>query len=92
MKHPDHVPGWGGSLEDLARAVIQMRYDKVAEFMDALARCLYEDQEADRKRGRKKLAGWLLLAAHDLGHVKRCINRAWTICQPRMAREPQSSE
>lgn len=56
MKHPDHVPGWEGSLEDLARAIVQMRYDKVADFLGAMALALYEDQVADRKRGRTKLA------------------------------------
>ena len=82
--HPDSVEGFGGSLEDLARNVGNMRYDKTAQFIGALADDLFRQARADELRGRKKLAKRLYASARDLYSVREEVLRAWKICKPYM--------
>jgi hypothetical protein len=50
MKHPDHVVGWNGSLEELEQVIGNMRYDKVSEFLELLSKDFYKQAKADKKR------------------------------------------
>jgi hypothetical protein len=85
--HPAHVPGWDGSMQDLADAVASMRYDKLQEFLSCLAFRILADGDADAKRNRKKLAA----ALHAAGAALRCssanIKNAWLISKPFMKEE-----
>lgn len=83
-KHPDHVPGYEGSMQDLAQAVGNMRYDKVVEFLDALAQDLKRQADADWNGGRTFLGDWLLGAYHEVAEARRCMEKAWEVCKPHM--------
>jgi len=54
MKHPDHIEGFSGSVEDAAHVIVSMRYDRVLEFFKALAKEFRNEAEADKKRGRPR--------------------------------------
>lgn len=87
MKHPDHVPGWNGSLDELAVAVGSMRYHLVAEFVGCLAGEMIRQSTADGKRGRIKLAAALFKASHHLSAARKSLDVVWKICEPYMANE-----
>lgn len=91
-KHPDKVAGYEGSFEELAQAIGKMSYDKVADFINELAKELGRQGDADSKRQsitnpaktRTLLAKHLILASENLLAAKKQIDRAWRICQPYM--------
>ena len=83
-KHPDHVVGWNGSLEDLARSVGNMRYDKVAEFITLLIAEFSAQAEADLAKGRKDLRASLKALAETLGEAGVLTRRIWKVCKPYM--------
>lgn len=82
MKHPDHVVGWDGSIDDLAAAVGQMRYDHVAAFIGALADDLQRQGHHDHRAGRHLLAIRLAAAAGHLIAAERDVARAWNLSEP----------
>jgi hypothetical protein len=84
VKHPDHVEGWEGKISDLAHAIGRMRYDKVVEFLDCLAREFYRQEKGDVSRGRHKLAAELLLVAVNIDYAKDHVEQAWEICKTRL--------
>jgi hypothetical protein len=83
-KHPDHVEGWGGSLEALVAAIGKMRYDRVAAFMALFDKELQRQAAADRRAHRVKLATRLDRAATHLGIAKNELDHAWKISAPHM--------
>ena len=87
MKHPFFVSGFSGSLEELANNVGTMRYDRVQEFLDLLARNIEEQAIADESRNRPQLASKLRLAADALYHSTDALSEAWKICKPYMKEE-----
>jgi hypothetical protein len=84
MKHTDNVKNYPGSLADLARDVGNMRYDSVAEFLQSLGDDFMRQAEADRARGREKLASQLEATANELYHAKDKMQSTWKICEPYM--------
>ena len=84
MTHGDTVENYPGTLADLARAVSDLKYDALAEFLNALAAKLGADSIADEARGRPKLAAALHGAAAGATTAGGEISRAWAICAPRM--------
>lgn len=81
-KHPKNVAGYNGSLQELAHATGCMRYDKVAEFIQAFAVDIESQAEADLKiRDRKKLSQELFEAAQFLDKAKAKMDSAWKICK-----------
>ncbi len=84
MKHPDYVEGFNGSLEDLAKAVGNMRYDKVEEFIEALADDIVQQAEKDKENGKTCLATRLYETADKLYSAQNCIGKAWKISRPYM--------
>jgi len=84
-KHPKFVKGYSGSLLELAQAMGKMSYDQLAVLVDALAKDLATQAQADLElRGRKKLAKNLIAAADHLNKAKASIDLAWQICEPYM--------
>ena len=83
-KHPRHVEGFNGSLEELAYAVGNMTYDQTALFIEKLAEDLKRQADSDYARGRVKLASEMYRAVENLQKAKEHIDAAWKICIPYM--------
>lgn len=83
-KHPISVEGYSGSLEDLAKAVGRMRYDKVAEFVGYFAKHAQSEAEKDLADGKIKLPSKLFSASRFLYCVQDEYDSAWKICKPYM--------
>jgi hypothetical protein len=83
-KHPLNVPGWEGSLEELANAVENMRYDKTAKFIFYLSRALSARARRDRFSKKFKLSNQLSSCACALEMAANSVRLAWEICEPFM--------
>ena len=83
-KHPDRVIGFEGSLEDLAKSIGNMQYNKVEEFVTFLADDITRQANADRQKDRKQLAERLYKTAEKLYEVRDEIRKVWKICRPYM--------
>lgn len=81
MTHPTKILATHDPKE-LAKQLSNLRYDKLAEFLQHLADKLENDWLADMKRGRGKLADQLHIAHCNLQEAHRCIAKAWEICEP----------
>lgn len=84
MKHPDKVEKYNGTLEELAKAVGNMKYDKTAEFIERLADELLRQAKGDYEKGRTKLAYRLRKTATRLYNSKKDMDKVWEICEPYM--------
>lgn len=92
IKHPDHVIGYEGSLDELAQAIGNMSYDQVALFIAKLSDNFQQQGKADALRPsatdptktRQQLSANLLTAAEKLLEVKNQIDLAWKISKPHM--------
>jgi hypothetical protein len=82
MKHPTEIPGFDGSMEELADHVADLRYDALHQFLDALWRRLDMDHLADEQRCRKKLSDRLYAASVGVASASMAISDAWEICEP----------
>ena len=83
-KHPRHVEGFKGSLDELAKSIGNMTYDQTASFIEKLADDIKRQADADLSRGRKKLASELYKTANKLYQAKDRMDLAWKICEPYM--------
>lgn len=81
-KHTARVKGIDLDNKELAERVGDLYYDSLAGFLQALSAKLQRDGEADRNRGRVKLAGELTAGAEKIAHAARHIEAAWKICRP----------
>ena len=84
VKHPDHVKGFEGTLDELARNIGNMTYDKTAEFIESLADDLRRQGDTYTKRGEAQLAYPVENSAALLYQAKEEIENAWKICKPYM--------
>lgn len=82
--HPTYVPGWEGSLEELAQAVENLRYDKVSDFLYHLNMALQARSQSDTQAGKPQLSSFLIQASHKIASAALDIERAWIICKPHM--------
>ncbi|MBV5328714.1 MAG: hypothetical protein JZU65_13975 [Chlorobium sp.] len=81
-KHTAKVKGVNFEKDELAERIGNLYYDSLAELLQALSAKLQKDSEADRKRGRVKLAGELAASAKQVAAAARHIENAWDICEP----------
>lgn len=72
------------SPEGAARAVANMSYDSVAEFIKHLSANIDSDGERDSSRGRKKLANGLYYVSMHLDEARDSLKGVWKICKPYM--------
>lgn len=86
--HLDHVPGWNGTLTELAQAIGNMRYDRVAEFLDDLRKDFLRQAQNDGEAGRSVLADRLRLTAYDMGMAQARMEHVWKTCEPHMKARP----
>jgi hypothetical protein len=84
MQHANRIERYPGTLAELAEELGNLRYDALAEFLAALSEKIGRDAEQDAARRRKRLAAELQTASRELGKAAGAIERAWTICEPRM--------
>ncbi len=86
-KHPASVEKYPGSLEDLARDLKNMRYDKLAEFLGYLAKHVEVEADNDAANGKIKLPLRLYAASKHLYGAQEEIDFAWKISKPYMKNE-----
>lgn len=84
MKHPNSVPGWDGTLEELAQAVENMSYDKVVEFIHHLDMAILNRGLRDREAGKTQLATGLFQVSKRLGTARAYMEQVWKLCKPHM--------
>lgn len=84
MKHLRYIEDYSKTLRNLARDIVDMRYDSVAEFFGYLAEELSEDAKNDGKRGRTQLSGKLESAARDSLELQKKMLSIWNLCKKHM--------
>lgn len=84
MKHPISVEGYGGSFEDLAHAIGKMRYDKIAEVLNHLAKDLERQSQGDAAKGHTQLAAMLQEISKQVGIAKKQMDKIYALCKPYM--------
>jgi len=82
--HPETVEKYDGNLKELAEDIGDLRYDKLAEFLNQLEIKIYDDAYNDFNGKRLKLSGFLLDASILISDLKNKIREAWHICKPYM--------
>jgi hypothetical protein len=87
MKHPTNIPGWEGTLDELAIAIENMRYDKTIEFVERLESAINYRAVMDKRAGRKNLASHLFSAQVSLQSLQRNLRMAWAICKSHIENE-----
>ena len=80
MIHDDNIPHYGKDWTTLAETLGDLRYDALAEFLEALSEKMAKDAEADAGRARHQLARELYDCAEQLGGASGATKRAWKIC------------
>ena len=83
-KHSLRVAGYDGTLQDLAKEVGNLRYDKIVEFLRALRNDLHEQALKDTSAGRTKLGATLERASVALYPTEQALGEAWHISEPYM--------
>jgi len=68
----------------LAEELGDLRYDALADFLQAMSDKMCKDGDADLGRERGKLARELYISANELQAASEAITRAWGICAPFM--------
>ena len=84
MIHKDRIANYEGSVEDLAEALGDLKYDALVEFLKLLATKIEKDGDKDKSRGRVKLAKHLHDSSRNLNESAESIEKAWVICEPYM--------
>jgi len=79
-KHPDHVAGFGGSLEELARNITQMNPGSIVSFLDAFTTDINAQANADLDRNHPKLASQLYSASEALYSARNQMQLASKFC------------
>jgi hypothetical protein len=84
MKHPIKVEKYSGTLRELARDILNMRYDSLAELYRYLSEELLIDAKHDENLGHKKVSELLKKLAEDNVNSKEDADFLWEICEPYM--------
>jgi hypothetical protein len=85
--HPTEIAGYEGRLEELAKKVFSMRYDRVAEFMFFGMTELKRQMDNDKERGRDKLSQMLLIAVYKTGELTAELMKVFVFCKKFMKHE-----
>lgn len=84
MTHHTKLPPYGDDWPQLAEQLGDLRYDALADFLQAMSNKMRKDGDADLGRQRKKLANELYASAEELQAASEAVARAWAICAPFM--------
>jgi len=84
LRHRSQVYAQGSPVPrcELVEKMKDLYYDALAELVDDLACEISEDAEADRGRGRVKLATALEESVGHLQNAAKSLQRAWNHCRP----------
>lgn len=85
-KHTDSVEGYD-NLDNLAKAIGNMKYDKLAEFLEHLADDVQRQADNDASNGKTKLSAKLYQVAKHLYEAQEDADSAWKICKPYMEKK-----
>ena len=75
------------SNPELAKQIGDLRYDSLIELFNALSKKFEMDSEADRDRGRLKLASHLLSISTKFKSMEIEMSEIWKICEPYMKKD-----
>ena len=81
FKHTAMVKGVGFDNRELAHRTGDLYYDHLAEFLGHLSEKIASDAEADRSRGRKRLADALDETAGHISQSVKPMQFAWEVCK-----------
>lgn len=84
MKHPNNIPNYSKTIAELAKDIGNLKYDSLAEFLSHLGDDLMRQAEADKKRGRPRLASQLEASAKEIYEARDRMFAVWKICEPYM--------
>ncbi|MCF7798404.1 hypothetical protein K9M74_00720 [Candidatus Woesearchaeota archaeon] len=84
IKHPNHIKGFTGSIDELAYAIGNTTYDVSVDVLGKLADDYTRQADADKARGRVQLATQLYKTAEKLYEARDAMQQAWNICKPYM--------
>ena len=84
MIHKTDIDQYPHGLANLAKDLGDLRYDALADFLEALSAKIKEDAAKDDGRGRIQLAAQLNGCAEQLAKAANSIDKAWKICEPYM--------
>ncbi len=87
MKHTENIDNYNGSLKDLAKQVSNLKYNKLADFLNYLADELLKQSSDDVYNKKIKLATCLSFAAKNIILAIKDIDDAWRISKPFMKEE-----
>jgi hypothetical protein len=82
FKHTSKVKGVGFELDELANRIGDLYYDDLRDFLNSFAWKIERDAEADKERGREKLATALFETAQQLRKSAEHMNTATGIVMP----------
>jgi len=85
--HPTSVPGFDGSLKELARRVCRLRYDHLAAFFYHCSEELRAQANADVRRGRTQLSILLTCAWGIARTLMGQMEKVFRLCSPHMKKE-----
>lgn len=83
-RHRTYVEGYAGDLKQLARDLVDLRYDSLAGFLKDLGQELAMDSAADKARGRLQLGSALARSVNGVMSAWTYILDAWRISNPHM--------
>jgi len=86
-KHPLSVERYSGSLEELAKDIKDLRYDKVSELLGYLVEEFKGEADKDLADRKTRLASKLYQASEYLADAREEIDSAWKISKPYMKEE-----
>jgi hypothetical protein len=81
MNHAKTIKGYS-SLSQLAEEIGNLRYDKLTEFLGDLAAKIHKDSQADKGRGRPKLAELLAATSKELTDATIQASLVWHLVLP----------
>ena len=85
-KHKHNVDGF--TNPQLANEIGNLHYESAIELFNALSKKFEMDSEADREKGREKLASQLLKIAFLFKDMEIEMSEAWRISEPYMKITP----
>jgi hypothetical protein len=84
MKHTKKVEKYSGTLKELARDILNMRYDSLAELYKYLSEGLSADAEHDKILGHKQVSRLLKKLSENNLKSEEYARTLWKICKPYM--------
>ncbi len=86
-RHPDRVPGYDGTVEQLGADIESMTYDAQLRLLNAYQIATRARAKSDLAHGKERLGHRLATAAQELANVKYSIMLAAEICAPHMGKD-----